>query len=38
MARDFAVGIHKAVVADFHKTGGQDMLEEAADEFHDIEG
>jgi len=35
---NLAVGIHKAVVADLHETGGEDMLEEAADEFHDIEG
>jgi hypothetical protein len=35
--RDSTVGIHKAIVADFHETGGQDMLEEAADELHDIE-
>jgi hypothetical protein len=38
LERDVAVGVHKAVVADFHKAGRQDMLEEAAGEFHDIEG
>jgi hypothetical protein len=34
---DLAVGIHEAVVADFHETGRQHMLQEAADELHDIE-
>jgi len=33
---NLAVGIHKAVVANFHETSGQHMLQETADEFHDI--
>lgn len=37
LERDLAIGVHEAVVADFHKTCGQDMLEEAADELHGIE-
>ena len=36
--RDGTVGIHETVVTDFHKAGGQDMLEEAADELYNIEG
>lgn len=35
---DFAVGIHKSVVTDFHEAGGQHVLQEAADELHDIKG
>lgn len=35
---DFAVGIQKSVVTDFHKPGGQHMLQEATDELHDLEG
>lgn len=35
---DFAVGIHKSVVTDFHKASGQHVLQEAADELHDLEG
>jgi hypothetical protein len=34
---DLAVGIDEAVVADFHKTGGEHVLQEAAEELHDIE-
>jgi hypothetical protein len=35
---DFAVGIHKSVVTDLHKAGGQHVLEEAAEELHDFKG
>jgi len=34
---DFAVGIHKSVVTDFHEAGGQHVLQEAADELHDFQ-
>ena len=34
--REFAVGIHKSVVTDFHEAGGQHVLQEAADELHDF--
>jgi Tat protein secretion system quality control protein TatD with DNase activity len=33
----FTVGIHEAEIADLHETGWQHMLEEATDEFHDIQ-
>ena len=35
---DLAVGVHEPIVADFHESCGQNMLQEAADKFHDIEG
>ena len=35
---DGAIGVQEAVIADLHKTGGQDMLKETADKFHGIEG
>ena len=35
---DRAIGVHEAVIADLHKSGGQDVLKETADEFHGIEG
>lgn len=38
MERDRTVGIHETVVTDFHKAGGQHVLKESADEFHDFEG
>lgn len=31
------VGVHEAVVADLHKSRGQDVLQKTPDEFHDIE-
>jgi hypothetical protein len=36
--REFAVGIKKSVVTDFHEAGGQHVLEEAADELHNFKG
>ena len=33
----FAVGIHEAEVANLHESGRQHVLQEASDEFHDIE-
>ena len=36
--RHRGVRVHKAIMADLHKTFGQDMLEKAADELHDIDG
>ena len=30
------VGIQESVVTDFHKAGGQHVLQEAADELHDF--
>ena len=35
---DFAVGIHKSVVTDFHEAGGQHVLQEAPNELHDLKG
>jgi hypothetical protein len=32
------VGIQESVVTDFHKAGGQHVLQEAADELHDFKG
>ena len=34
---DLTARIHKAEVSDFHGAGGQDVLEEPADEFDDVE-
>jgi len=34
---DFAVGIHKSVVTDFYEAGGQHVLQETADELHDLQ-
>jgi hypothetical protein len=34
--RNLTVGVHKAVVADFHEAGGQHVLEKAADELDNI--
>jgi len=35
---DGAIGVHEAVIAYFHKAGGQDVLKETPDEFQGIEG
>lgn len=37
IGRDGTAGMHKAEVADFHETIGQDMLEEPAEKLHGIE-
>jgi len=36
--RDFAVRIDESVVTDFDEAGGQHVLQEAADELHDLKG
>ena len=36
--RDRTVGIQESVVTDFHKPGGHHVLQEAADELHDLKG
>jgi hypothetical protein len=35
---DGTTGIHETIVTDLHESGGQDVLQESADEFHDLKG